>query len=220
MIEADRQELEANLKLLTLQIREKELAVFTQNFSVLATQASLLAGLGYSGLTMTPVWAKSGASLNASCAFMGLASLGVGFNILTLTVSSWAMIQGTHLAIAGPDGSMSRAVAGMHMERKWAIRFYWSGLTRFMLSVIALGWLKFQSSTAFVLSFVVACLSEFRGHHRPTRFDDFFLPLRFTVMLMLWYIRRITQPRFIFEEEFDSAISGIDPERDVPRRTA
>ena len=114
MIEADRQELEANLKLLTLQIREKELAVFTQNFSVLATQASLLAGLGYSGLTMTPVWAKSGASLNASCAFMGLASLGVGFNILTLTVSPWAMIQGTHLAIAGPDGSINVSRGGRH----------------------------------------------------------------------------------------------------------
>ena len=172
MIEADRQELEANLKLLTLQIREKELAVFTQNFSVLATQASLLAGLGYSGLTMTPVWAKSSASRNeshAQCAFLGLASLGVGFNILTLTVSSWAMIQGTHLAIAGPDDSMSRAVAGMHMERKWAIRFYWSGLTSLMLSVIALGWLKFQSSTAFVLSFVVACLSEFPRHTTAQR---------------------------------------------------
>ena len=39
-----------------------QITVFTQNFSVLATQASLLAGLGYSGLTMTPVWAKSGSS--------------------------------------------------------------------------------------------------------------------------------------------------------------
>ena len=103
------------------------------------------------------------------CAFLGLASLGVGFNILTLAVSSWAMIQGTHLAIAGPDGSMSRAVAGMHMERKWAIRFYWAGLTSLMLSVVALGWLKFHSSTAFALSFVVACLSEFPRHTTAQR---------------------------------------------------
>ena len=54
---------------------------------------------------------------------------------------------------------MSRAVTGMYKERKWAIRFYWSGLICLMFSVIALGWMKFQSSTAFVLSMVVTLLS-------------------------------------------------------------
>lgn len=56
MIAADRAELESRLKQLTLQIREKEVTVFTDNFAVLSTQAAFLCGLGFSGLTMVPKW--------------------------------------------------------------------------------------------------------------------------------------------------------------------
>ena len=59
--------------------------------------------------------------------FYSLASISIGFNILTMAISSWCMIFGPGLAIRGPDGSMSRAVAGMYQERKWALRFFWLG---------------------------------------------------------------------------------------------
>ena len=44
------------------------------------------------------------------------------------------MIFGPGLAIRGPDGSMSRAVAGMYQERKWALRFFWLGILFIMMS--------------------------------------------------------------------------------------
>ncbi len=56
MIAADRQQLEAKLRTDALLIREKELHVFLDNFGVLATLSSFLAGLGFSGLTMVPSW--------------------------------------------------------------------------------------------------------------------------------------------------------------------
>ena len=55
-----------------------------------------------------------------------------------MAISSWCMIFGPGLAIRGPDGSMSRAVAGMYQERKWALRFFWLGICFIMLSGIAL----------------------------------------------------------------------------------
>lgn len=44
MISADRAALEAAVKQQTVQIREKEVKVFTDNFAVLSTQAAFLAG--------------------------------------------------------------------------------------------------------------------------------------------------------------------------------
>ena len=58
MIAADKQELESRLKQVTLQIREKEISVFTDNFAVLSTQSAFLTGLGFGGLTMVPTWSN------------------------------------------------------------------------------------------------------------------------------------------------------------------
>jgi len=66
MIAADRAELESRLKQLTLQIREKEVTVFTDNFAVLSTQAAFLCGLGFSGLTMVPTWQRKTAAPTAT----------------------------------------------------------------------------------------------------------------------------------------------------------
>ena len=58
MIAADKQELESRFKQVTLQIREKEISVFTDNFAVLSTQSAFLTGLGFGGLTMVPTWSN------------------------------------------------------------------------------------------------------------------------------------------------------------------
>ena len=39
---------------------------------------------------------------------------------------------------------MSRAVRGMYAERRWALRFYVSGLASMVCAGIALSWLKFS----------------------------------------------------------------------------
>ena len=79
MIAADREELESRLKQATLQIREKEVTVFTENFAVISTQAAFLTGLGFSGLTMVPTWARTGGNtpMVFQIAFYSLVSVGV-----------------------------------------------------------------------------------------------------------------------------------------------
>ena len=102
MIAADKQELESRLKQVTLQIREKEISVFTDNFAVLSTQSAFLTGLGFGGLTMVPTWKAE--KMYIEVVFYTLVSISIGFNILTLCISSWCMIFGPGLAIRGPDG--------------------------------------------------------------------------------------------------------------------
>mmetsp|Transcript_4063 Transcript_4063/g.11959 ORF Transcript_4063/g.11959 Transcript_4063/m.11959 type:complete len:213 (-) Transcript_4063:217-855(-) len=199
MIAADRAQLESHFKQLTLQIREKEVSVFTDNFAILSTQAAFLCGLGFSGLTMVPRWQRPGVPPPvALLTFYGLASISIGFNILTMAISSWSMIFGPSLAIRGADGSMSRAVAGMYQERKWTLRFFWLGIAHIMLSVVALCWAKFECYISIFMTFI---LLGFLG-------------------FLLYYISVVTRPRFRFPKEYSRRpkafyFDGIDPETGV-----
>ena len=106
MISADRQQLEAEIKKQTHEIREKELDVFEDNFAVLATTSSFLTGLGFKGLTMVPVWGGNSGDDDTKLqievletVFYSLLSISIGFNMLTLCSSTWCMIFGPGLAI-------------------------------------------------------------------------------------------------------------------------
>lgn len=196
MIAADRAQLENRLKQLTLQIREKEVTLFTDNFAILSTQAAFLCGLGFSGLTMVPKWQRARAPLPvALLVFYGLAGVSIGFNIMTMAFSSWSMIFGPGLAIRGADGSMSRAVAGMYQERKWALRFFWFGIVHIMLAAVALGWVKFEHDVSISMTFIFMGFLSF----------------------LIYYMSRVTRPRFRFPQEYSRKpkafyVDGLDPE--------
>ena len=104
--------------------------------------------------------------------FYSLASISIGFNILTMAISSWCMIFGPGLAIRGPDGSMSRAVAGMYQERKWALRFFWLGIAFIILSGVALGWVKFDPYISVTMTVIFLGFLSF----------------------MVYYMTRVTRP--------------------------
>jgi hypothetical protein len=160
MIHADRKHLEATLRADTIGIRDKELSIFAANFSVLATLSSFLTGIGFSGLTMVPVWYSnlSGRHREHSeiivceVLYYALTSMCIGFNILTLCICVYSMIFGPALALRGPDGSMARAVEGMYTERKWAMRFYGLGLLNLLLAGVVLAWLKFGINSVEIVT--------------------------------------------------------------------
>ena len=161
MIHADRKHLEATLRADTIGIRDKELSLFADNFSVLATLSSFLTGIGFSGLTMVPVWYAEQLSdrsrehsqiIVCETLFYALTSMSIGFNILTLCICVYSMIFGPALALRGPDGSMARAVDGMYTERKWALRFYGFGLLNLMFSGVVLAWLKFGINSVEIVT--------------------------------------------------------------------
>lgn len=206
MISADRQQLDAWVKQETHEIRLKELDMFTSNFAVLATTSSFLTGLGFKGLTMVPVWEderESKIRTEETLMYLFL-SLAIGFNMLTLCVSIWSQIFGPGLALRGPEGSMSRAVEGMYIERKWALRFYGSGLIFMVMAGCVLGWLKFGYDGDQSEQYVSFCISS---------------ALAACAILVALYIRFVTRPKFRFPENVSKNpqhsqfhIQGLDPE--------
>ena len=148
--------------------------MFTDNFAVLSTQSAFLTGLGFGGLTMVPTW-NQGREI-VEVVYFTMVSVSIGLNILTLCIASWCMVFGPGLAIRGPDGSMRRAVEGMYAERKWALRFFWTGLLFVTSSGMALGWLKFSQKTAITMTTIFAVF----------------------LVIFFAYIKFVTRPRFRF----------------------
>ena len=198
MIEADRAELEVHLKQRAVEIREKEVALFNDNFGVLATQATFLTGLGFSGLTMDTrfVEVPNHEILQVHITmFYTMATLSVGFNVLTMILASYCMIFGPALAIRGPDGSMTRAVNGMYEERKWVLRFFVTGLFCIMISGIFLGWMKFGSQVAISMTVVFMIF----------------------IIATVWYMKVKAEHKFAFPKGAGAIthflLDGYDPEQ-------
>lgn len=189
MISADRNELETQVQRSTVAIREKELAAFTENFAVLSTQAVFLSGLGFGGITMTPIWLPE-KMVVWQILFYTACTVGIGFNVLTMCITSWAMIFGPGLGIRGPKGSMSRAVKGMYAERRWALRFYLSGLVSMCIAGVLLAWLKFS------------CVNQSTNEWEPVCFraPAVMTSIFFCFMVgVLYHIMYTTRPRFTFK---------------------
>ena len=208
MIVADRNELEMQVKRAALQVREKELISFTDNFSVLSTQSVFLTGLGYAGLTMTPVWYSNRVTL-LQVLFYTSITISIGLNVMTMCVTSWSMIFGPGLGVRGPEGSMKRAVLGMYSERKWALRFYWAGLAFMMIAGVFLSWLKY------------GCLFQSQHHWRSNCYTT---PVLMTLTFLgfsTWvycHLMYVTRPRFKFadtkdREEEMMMFGDFDPEQ-------
>ena len=135
--------------------------------------------------------------------FYSLLSISIGFNMLTLCSSTWCMIFGPGLAIRGPEGSMSRAVEGMYVERKWALRFYGCGLFFLVFGGIVLAWLKFGSKAD----------NEKDDNTAAAISGLLFLFCAFVVV----YVRFVVRPKFKFPEHSARApdawqIQGLDTE--------
>ena len=161
MIEADREELSASIKQRAVRIRRKEIRLFKDNLSVLATNSTFLAGLTFMGLCMLPdqVFSRGvepfAVKYAHKFAFYCCASISTCLHLTACVVASYAMIHGPALAIRGPNGSMSRSVGGMLDARMLGMRVFWLGLFFMLTSVIFIGWLKVDELTASIMTVVV-----------------------------------------------------------------
>lgn len=195
MINADTEQLKTKLKQHALQIKLKEISVFTSNLGVLSTQSAFLVGLCYGGMNMAATWGTHHprACIHETLFYIST-SIGAGLSILTLSICSWCIIFGPGLAIRGPDGSISRAAEGLYSERKYALRFFWAGVFFCLLSGIFLGMLKFNQKASDSIAIIISL---------------------FAVVAAL-YLKYITRPRFSFIEKSrtpnEILVSGFDPE--------
>lgn len=158
MLYADKRALETNLKVSMLAIREKELNYYTQNCLAVGTQAALLAGFAYSGLTQVAI--PQDAEYVLKLSYLLVTSTAMCLELVAVMSTTLLSMMGPGLALRGPDGSMHPAVDGMIDEYRAAYLNFLIGLIAFHLSAALFGWLTFDwFVSTFTTASVFASLS-------------------------------------------------------------
>mmetsp|Transcript_23391 Transcript_23391/g.78658 ORF Transcript_23391/g.78658 Transcript_23391/m.78658 type:complete len:188 (+) Transcript_23391:106-669(+) len=150
MLYADKNALRTNLKVNLLRIRERELNFYTNNCLSISTQAALLAGFAWYGLTEVPF--EPDASDAVQAVYLIVTTLIMGLEMLTVVNATLTAILGPGLALRGPDGSMHRAVDGMMTHYRFTFACFSLGLLCFQFSALLYGWMQFTWDIALPMS--------------------------------------------------------------------
>jgi len=157
MLYADKRALETNLKVNLLAIREKELNYYTQNCLAVLTQAALLAGFAYSGLTQVAI--PVDAEYVLKLLYLLVTTTAMCLELIAVMNCTLLSMMGPGLALRGPDGSMHPAVDGMMEEYQSAYLCFVLGLISFHFSAALFGWLMFNwIVSTFVSGTVISSL--------------------------------------------------------------
>mmetsp|Transcript_10382 Transcript_10382/g.26984 ORF Transcript_10382/g.26984 Transcript_10382/m.26984 type:complete len:217 (-) Transcript_10382:239-889(-) len=141
MLYADKNALRTNLKVNLLRIRERELTFYTNNCLSISTQAALLAGFAWFGLTEVP-W-EADANEYVQAVYLVVTTLIMGLQMLTVVNATLVAILGPGLALRGPDGSMHTAVDGMMTHYRFTFASFSLGLVCFQFSALLYHWMQF-----------------------------------------------------------------------------
>lgn len=114
MLAADRSLLEINLRQSAIKLREKELNLYTENFSAMATQAAVLAG--FTTTCMIEISIPEETNVFAVHFLHISAIVSICANITCVSFSTIVSIWGSGKALRGRDGSMDEAVDGMFFQ--------------------------------------------------------------------------------------------------------
>lgn len=220
MLFADKRALETNLKVSLLQIREKELNFYTQNCLAVGTQAALLAGFAYAGLTQVAVPKEK--HYLVKLLYLLFTAMAMGCELIAVLNTTLLSMLGPGLALRGPDGSMHKAVDGMMAEYRKAFFTFGLGLIAFHLSALMFGWLLFGPGTPGPDTHPGCARSDWpthRGTWPPTHARCAVVATSISVCIVLalrvlWrYVVRIFQK---FQLPKDMVISGrFSPETEL-----
>ena len=129
-----------------------------QNCLAVGTQAALLAGFAYSGLTQVAIPPE--ASYVLKLMYLLVTTTAMCLELIAVMNTTLLSMMGPGLALRGPDGSMHPAVDGMMVEYKTAYISFVLGLIAFHFSAALFGWLMFSWLVSSALSAtVIASLS-------------------------------------------------------------
>lgn len=117
-----------------------------QNCLAVGTQAALLAGFAYSGLTQVAIPPEAAYVLKLM--YLLVTTTAMCLELIAVMNTTLLSMMGPGLALRGPDGSMHPAVDGMMVEYKTAYISFVLGLVAFHLSAALFGWLMFSCTHA------------------------------------------------------------------------
>ena len=159
MLAADRSLLEVNLRQSAIKLREKELNLYTENFSAMATQAAVLAGFTTTCLIEITVPAET-SYFARNCLYVS-AITSICSNITCVSLSTITIIWGTGKALRGLEGSMDEAVDGMSKERSKIFNAFALGLAGNLMTVMSTCFIVMSPPMSYILMAVVLYTASF-----------------------------------------------------------
>ena len=147
MLAADRNLLEVNLRQSAIKLREKELNLYVENFSAMATQAAVLAGFTTTCLIEIQIPTAMKISHATAVGFLHISSIiSITANIACVSLSTMTTIFGSGKALRGRDGSMDEAVDGISRERNLIFTCFAVGLCGNLSTVLSVCFILMVSS--------------------------------------------------------------------------
>mmetsp|Transcript_17367 Transcript_17367/g.17453 ORF Transcript_17367/g.17453 Transcript_17367/m.17453 type:complete len:213 (+) Transcript_17367:230-868(+) len=154
MLAADRLLLETNLRQSAIKLREKELNLFTNNFSALGTQAAVLAG--FTTTCFIEISLPETVHVLAKSLIHIFAVISICANITCVSLSTIVSVWGSAKALRGKDGSMDDAVDGMSAECDIIFKAFGLGLAGNLCTVLAACWILMEAPLAFLATIVIS----------------------------------------------------------------
>ena len=159
MLAADRMLLETNLRQRAIQLREKELNLFTENFTSVGTQAAVMAGF------TTTCFIEITLPENVNFYAKFLLHMSVVFticaNITCVSLSTIVSVWGSGKALRGKDGSMDEAVDGMNDEKELIFRAFDMGLAGNLMTVTCATFIIMDTNVAIPAAAGIAFTAYF-----------------------------------------------------------
>jgi len=139
MLAADKLLLRSTVKQRAIQLREKELLLFNDNFNAVGTQSAVLAGFAMTSFAEIDLPHNA---LYAQKACLHLfVCISICANLLCTASTTFVSVWGSGKALRGKDGSMDEAVDGMHDERTFIFSCFGVGLIFTLLALMSASWI-------------------------------------------------------------------------------
>ena len=156
MLYADKAALENRTKVKLLSIRERELALYTNNCRTVGTVSALMAGIAYSALIYTKMaYFQESSTLQQFLYITGLVVC-MCLSLRNVLGTTMLTMLGPGKALRGPDGSMHSAVDGMLDAFDGISYVQHLTIYSFMMTSIVYGW--GAASMSFVSSILLTVL--------------------------------------------------------------
>ena len=148
MLAADKLLLRSTVKQRAIQLREKELTLFNENFNAVGTQSAVLAGFAMTSFAEIDLPHNA---FYAQKAFLHIFVVtSVCANLLCTACTTFVSVWGSGKALRGKDGSMDQAVDGMHDERTFIFSCFGVGLISTLLALMSAAWILMTLEVAAV----------------------------------------------------------------------
>ncbi len=173
MLAADRMLLESNMRQRAIQLREKEINLFTENFTAVGTMAAVLAGFTTTCFVEITIPSTAPIMLVAMLHLSAITTICA--NITCVSLSTIVSVWGSAKALRGVEGSMDEAVDGMNSERNLIFKAFDIGLGGNLCTVMIASWIMMHPICSFFATGIIGYAAWIIGTHSQRIKEKFHL---------------------------------------------